>query len=103
MATLYRQPVSTFIAIRNKQVIGFACYDGTEKGMVGPTGVHKSQQNKGIASVLLNLFFEAMLMGGYVYAVIGWVSPTEFYDKSCDAIETPDSFPDIYARMISQS
>lgn len=103
VATLYRQPVSCFIAIRDKQVIGFVCYDGTAKGMLGPIGVHESQRNKGLASVLLNLCFEAMLMAGYAYAVIGWVSSTEFYEKSCGAIEIPDSFPGIYARMISQN
>lgn len=52
VATLYRQPTTCFIAIEYKKVIGFACFDATAKGMVGPIGVHDSYRNKGIAKAL---------------------------------------------------
>lgn len=34
-----RQPISCFIATREKQMIGFACYDVTARGFLGPMGV----------------------------------------------------------------
>ena len=98
-ACLYRQPTTCFIAIVDKTVIGFACYDATAKGMVGPLGVHPDNRGKGIATLLLDACFQAMQADGYAYAVIGWVSSTGFYEKVCGAIEIPDSFPGIYSRM----
>lgn len=103
IASLYRHPTSCFIAIKNKAVVGFICYDGTAKGVVGPLGVHASYRKKGIANVLLNLCFEAMKMDGYAYAVIGWVSSEAFYEKSCGAIAIPDSFPGVYSRMVANN
>lgn len=100
IASLYRQPTGCFIAIEDKSVVGFACYDSTAKGMVGPLGVRASHRSRGIASVLLNLCFEAMQMEGYAYAIIGWVNSTEFYEKSCGAMKIPDSFPGVYSRMV---
>ncbi|MDO3385383.1 GNAT family N-acetyltransferase [Gilvimarinus sp. SDUM040013] len=99
-STLYRHPTSCFIAIKNKNVVGFACYDGTAKGMIGPIGVSSAYRNLGIAKALLNKCFEGMKMEGYAYAIIGWVSSTEFYEKSCGAVALPDNFPGIYSRMV---
>ncbi len=99
-SSLYRHPPSCFLAIKEKKIIGFACYDGTAKGMVGPIGVVEQERKQGIASLLLHTCFEAMKMEGYAYAIIGWVSSTDFYKKVCNAIEIPDSFPGIYERMI---
>ena len=98
-STLYRHPTSCFIAIKEKQIVGFACYDGTAKGMVGPIGVAPDYRKKGIARALLNASFDAMKAEGYAYAIIGWVSSTDFYEKTCSAIPIPNSFPGIYARM----
>jgi hypothetical protein len=33
-------PVTSFIALRNGKIVGFACYDVTCRGYFGPTGVH---------------------------------------------------------------
>ena len=99
-ATLYRHPTTCFIATYENQVIGFACYDGTAKGMVGPVGVAESFRKQGIATELLKHCFEAMKMDGYVYAVIGWVSSESFYEKTCNAIAIGGSFPGVYSRMV---
>ena len=98
-STLYRHPTSCYVAIKQKKIVGFACYDGTAKGMVGPIGVASDYRKKGIAKALLHACFEAMKMDGYAYAIIGWVSSIEFYEKTCGAIALPDSFPGIYSRM----
>jgi GNAT superfamily N-acetyltransferase len=101
--TLKRQPVSCFIAVEQGRPIGFACYDATAKGMVGPLGVDAAYRNRGIATLLLNHCFEAMKSEGYAYAVIGWVSSTEFYQKVCGAMEIPGSEPGVYSRMLSHN
>ena len=45
-----------------------------------------------------------MREAGYGYAVIGWVSDAvEFYRKSLEILEIPDSFPGIYCHMIDQN
>ena len=34
-----RQPISCFIATKEKQILGLACYETTQRGFFGPTGV----------------------------------------------------------------
>ena len=34
-----RQPISCYIATREKKILGFACYDVTARGFLGPMGV----------------------------------------------------------------
>ncbi len=100
-ACLQRHPTTCFIAVESNKVVGFACYDSTAKGMVGPVGVTESRRHNGIARALLNHCFQAMLFDGYAYAVIGWVSSEDFYSSAFDAISIQDSEPGIYQRMIN--
>lgn len=101
-AALYRHPSSCLIATEGGKVIGFCCYDGTAKGMVGPVGVDPSYRKRGIATALLHQSFEAMKMDGYAYAVIGWVSSEAFYEKTCKATAIANSFPGVYQRMVME-
>jgi hypothetical protein len=41
------QPVSCFIAIKQGVIIGFACYEATNKNFFGPTGVLESERKLG--------------------------------------------------------
>lgn len=95
-ASFSRQPVSCFIAVRNKEIIGFACYDATARDFFGPTKVLESEQGKGIGKDLLLECMYAMREEGYGYAIIGGVGPVEFYEKSVGAVLIPDSTPGIY-------
>lgn len=98
------QPTTCYIAVRDKQVVGFACYDATAKGFFGPTGVLESCRGKGVGSALLYKTLEAMREAGYGYAVIGWVSDAvDFYKKALDVWEIPDSFPGVYRHMIDRN
>ena len=99
--TLCQQPPTCFIAAKGKDIIGFCCWDASAKGMVGPIGVHADYRGKGIASELMRHSFEAMKSDGYAYAIIGWVSSEAFYEKVCNAIAIPDSFPGVYSRLLS--
>jgi len=95
-----RQPVACFIATRNKEVLGFACYDTTMKGFFGPTGVAESARGLGIGKALLMRSLEALQDEGYAYAIIGGVGPREFYEKACGAMEISGSDPGIYGDIL---
>lgn len=94
------KPVSCFIAICNKRILGFACYDTTCKDFFGPTGVAKPARGKGIGKALLLISLTALKEMGYAYAVIGSAGPTEFYRKVCGAVIIEDSTPGIYKGML---
>lgn len=90
-----------FIAVKDQEVIGFACYDATAKGYFGPTGVARAFRGKGIGTALLMKSLLAMRDEGYGYAIIGGAGPTTYYEKVCGAIKISDSDHGIYKRMIN--
>ena len=77
----YAETTSSIIALEDRKVIGFVCYDVSAIGMFGPTGVDKSARGRGLGAALLFAALEAMVAKGHVYATIGWVGPIEFYEK----------------------
>ena len=97
------QPVSVFIATKDKQVIGFAAYECTRRGFFGPMGVAESAQHEGAGKALLLAALAAMRDMGYVYAIIGAAGPVRFYQKTVGAIVIPDSEPGIYTDMLKSN
>jgi predicted N-acetyltransferase YhbS len=95
-----RQPIACFIATKEKEIIGFACYDTTLRGFFGPTGVLESARQLGVGKALLMRSLEALRELGYAYAIIGGVGPKEFYEKNCGAIEIPGSDPGTYTDLL---
>ncbi len=95
-----RQPVSCFVAVKEKKVIGFACYETTHRSFFGPTGVDEEYRGKGIGKVLLLKCLHEMYNMGYAYAFIGGAGPKDFYNKIVGAIEIEDSTPGIYRNMV---
>lgn len=99
--TLMQQPPTCFVACHDRQVVGFCCWDASAKAMVGPIGVHPDFRKLGLATELMRHTFDAMKSDGYAYAIIGWVSSGEFYEKTCGAIAIPGSAPGVYSRLLS--
>jgi GNAT superfamily N-acetyltransferase len=97
-----RQPVTTWIAVRDGVLLGFACADATAKGFFGPTGVAEAERGKGIGVALLLTTLRGMREAGYAYAVIGSAGPAGFYAKHCGAFEIPGSTPGIYKNLLSR-
>lgn len=95
-----RQPISCFIATRDKQILGFACYDTTMRGFFGPTGVSENARGLGLGKALLFKALEGIRDLGHAYAIIGGVGPKEFYTKNCGAIEIPGSDPGTYTDLL---
>lgn len=95
-----RQPIACFIATRDQQILGFACYDTTQRGFFGPTGVAEKARGLGLGKALLYKALEGLRDIGYAYAIIGGVGPKEFYVKNCGAIEIPGSDPGTYTDLL---
>ena len=103
-----RDPCSTFIAVEkqfadperknlyeqpNEQLVGFACYDVSNRGVFGPIGVQPSHQGRGIGRALLLTALHAMWSENYAYAVVGWAGPVAWYERIVSAEVIPNSEP----------
>lgn len=94
-------PVSCFIVHREKELLGFACYESTCRGFFGPTGVLEAARSGGIGKALLLASLHAMWNEGHAYAVIGaGGGAEEFYRKVVGAIPIEGSAPGIYRGMV---
>jgi GNAT superfamily N-acetyltransferase len=104
----HRSPCSLFIAIERQmpdparadryalpaeRLVGFACYDTSNRGMFGPMGVQPSHEGRGIGRALLLTALHAMWSENYAYAIIGWAGPVDWYAKLVGATIIPDSEP----------
>lgn len=99
-AAFARLPITCWIAIHEKKIVGFACVESTARGFFGPTGVDPAFRGQGIGSILLVTALIGLRDMGYAYAIIGGAGPVDFYAKSVGAIPIPDSVPGIYRDMI---
>jgi GNAT superfamily N-acetyltransferase len=99
-ASLSKTPATCFIAVKEKQILGFACYDATALNFFGPTMVLESERGKGIGKALLLKSLYAMREEGYVYGIIGGAGPVHFYEKCVGATVIPDSVPGLYGDFL---
>ena len=97
-----RQPVSVFVATKERELIGFAAYECTRRGFFGPMGVIDSAKNIGVGKALLLAALDALKEMGYVYAIVGAAGPVRFYQKTVGAIIIPDSEPGIYTDLLKK-
>ena len=52
-AAFSNNPVTCYIATREKELIGFACYEATARNFFGPMAVLESERKKGVGRALL--------------------------------------------------
>ncbi len=97
---LSRSPIACYIAVQDKQILGFACYDAAAKNFFGPTGVGEEHRKRGIGTTLLLACLNAMHQDGYGYAIIGWAGPVGYYEKAVGATVIPSSEPGMYRGML---
>ncbi len=97
---LAAKPVTVFIAILEKEVVGFAAYECTRRDFFGPMGVLPKMQGRGIGRALLLACLWGLREMGYVYGIIGGVGPVEFYQKTVGAVMIADSTPGIYTDLL---
>ena len=101
-AALSNNPVTCYIATKDKKIIGFACYEATAKDFFGPMAVLETERKRGIGRALLLKSLESMRELGYAYAIIGWPakSSVDFYKKCVNADFIEEKSSGIYKRMI---
>jgi hypothetical protein len=94
------QPIGCFVAVKDKEIIGFACHEATCKDFFGPTGVETCWRGRSIGTHLLFACMNALKDMGYAYAVIGGAGPVDFYAKTVRAVPIEDSSPGIYKNLV---
>lgn len=101
-AAFCNNPITCYIATREKKIIGFACYEATARNFFGPMAVLGNEREKGVGKALLLKALESMRELGYAYAIIGWPakSAVDFYMKCVDAIMIDEKSSGVYKRMI---
>mgnify|MGYP005852095777 CR=1 FL=1 len=93
-------PVNCFIAQKDQNILGFACFECTCKNFFGPTGVLKEYRGKQIGKILLIKSLEALKEMGYAYAIIGGVGPEDYYAKVVNATIISHSERSIYQHFL---
>ena len=96
-------PVNCYIAQREQEILGFACFESTAKNFFGPTGVLNKERGKNIGKVLLVKSLMALKEMGYAYAIIGGVGPVSYYEQTVDAKIIDKSEKSIYQNLLKQS
>ncbi len=104
---MMNNPISCYIAVREKEIVGFSCYDATAKGFFGPLGISRSFQKQGIGTALLKKTLLSMKDFGYAYAIIGWPrkKAIDFYVKTTNAVVIDGWNPkkSVYSNIIEQN
>lgn len=96
------QPCGCIIATQNRKVVGFACYDATARGFIGPMGVDPELRQGGVGKALLVSALEQMRAIGYAYAIIGGTGPQEFYARTVGATVIEGSDPGFYIDILPE-
>ena len=94
------KPVSVWVAIRDRKVVGFAAVECTRRGFFGPTGVDPAERGRGVGRALLLAGLHGLADLGYAYGIIGGAGPTGFYEKAVGAVTIEGSTPGVYADPI---
>jgi GNAT superfamily N-acetyltransferase len=100
---LSNKPGTCFVAVKDANIFGFACYDATALGFFGPIGVAESHRKEGTGAALMTACLLDMKLKGYGYAIVGAVKDAGFYKNAVGALEIPESAPGIYHSQIRDS
>ncbi len=95
-----RQPVSCFLALRDKEILGFACHEVTCRNFFGPTGVATASRGLGIGKALLLEALWDQRNQGYAYAIIAGVGPAAFYEDAVGAVMIEGSQPGYFKGLL---
>jgi predicted N-acetyltransferase YhbS len=74
----------------------------TCRNFFGPEGVVADERGRGTGRALLLAALHAQRDQGYGYAIIGGVGPAEYYRKTVNAVDIPDSTPGIWKTWMQE-
>lgn len=86
-AAFANDPVSLWICVHGGEVVGFSAYDTNNRntGFYGPLGVGPAARGHGVGALVTRLCLRDLRRQGHRRAVIPWVGPVRFYQKTCGA------------------
>ena len=73
------------IAVRDRDLLGFAAYGSSRPSWFGPMGTAPAARGLGIGAVLLRRCLREQRTSGHEQAQIAWVGPVPFYAESAGA------------------
>jgi GNAT superfamily N-acetyltransferase len=78
---------AVWLAEREGQAVAFACTNGNNQGLghFGPAGTRQGHRGQGLGRALLIAALRERAAAGQVRAIIAWVGPDGFYERSCGA------------------
>lgn len=94
------KPITCWIAQRENEILGFACYDTTTRGFFGPTGTKEEERGRGIGKILTIKALKSLRELGFAYGIIGGVGPVSYYEKIVGAKIIEGSELNIYEHLI---
>ena len=101
-AAFARQPIACFVAVEpddaGPRLLGVACHDAACRNFFGPELVAPDRRGRGVGRALLLAALHAMRGDGYAYAIIGWASSVDFYQRAVGATVIDGSTPGQYPR-----
>jgi predicted N-acetyltransferase YhbS len=97
-----QSPVCSYVALQDRVIIGFACFNAAARGVFGPTGITESARGEGVGTQLLFRALQDMRAQGYAYAIIGAAGPIDYYRKTVGAITFNDGAPGFLKSLMPQ-
>ena len=95
-------PKTCFIAVKDKDIIGFGCYDASALGFFGPIGVLPEHRRSGIGKALLHACLLDMKNKGYGYAIIGQTNHVDWYHNCVGAVPIEGSEESIWKTWVQE-
>jgi GNAT superfamily N-acetyltransferase len=88
------------LSVPEGALLGFACFNTTFPGFLGPIGVAPASRGQGVGDALALHALHAMRAEGHAYAIVGATRATAYYQARFGGIPIPDSWPGAYAGML---
>ncbi len=95
-----RTPPACVIAVRDQEILGFAVYDVTFRGFLGPIGTDPRVRGQGVGRVVLLCALRELWHLGFAYAIVGAAGPVDFFRRVAGAEVIPDSEPGPYRGIL---
>ena len=83
---LNQEPVPAHIALYEGEIVGFAVYDVTRPGWLGPIGTNAEFRGRDVGTALLHACLFDWQRNGSHYGEVAGIGPLYFYVSACDGV-----------------